>query len=168
MHCTSANFRNVTNMVPLQTVKSPAMFMVLRRFAPQIMRKGLRKLNWMDYFLKIRRKSISRICCPITICQTHYIFGRKLVPLWRCLSALLLFVYLQELFVKERQQPIVGMILQRWQLGEFGLFLGMSMSACLMLRTWYAVGLWRSKHPLSSLSAKKLPMIQIADSNQEH
>ena len=168
MHCTSANGRNVTNMVPHQTAKSPAILMVPGRFARQIVCEALRKLNWLDYFLKICGKSISYICCPITICQIHDIFGCKLVALWRCIFGKVRFVYLQELFLEESQHPILGMILQRWQLGEFGLFLGISMPACLMCRTWHAVRLWRSKHTFSGSSAKKLPMIQIADSNQEH
>ena len=146
MHCTSANGRNVTNMVPHQTAKSPAILMVRGRFAPQIVREVLRKLNWLDYFLKICGKSTSYICCPITICHIHGIFACKLVPLWRCLFGEIRFVYLQEIFVEESQHPIVSMVLPRWQLAEFGPLLGISIAACLMCGTWHAVKLRRSKH----------------------
>ena len=155
MYCTSAHGRNGTNMLPHQTVKSPAILMVRGRFAPQIVREVLRKVNWLSYFLKICGERISYICCPITLCHVHSISACKLVPLWRCLFGELRFVYLKELFVEESHHPIVGMILPRWQLIAFGLSLGISIAACLMCGTRHALMLWRSKHPFSSLSAKK-------------
>ena len=156
MHCTSANGRNVTNMVPHQTAKSPAILMVRGRFAPQIVREVLRKLNWLDYFLKICGKSTSYICCPITICHIHGIFACKLVPLWRCLFGEIRFVYLQGLFVEESQHPIVSMVLPRWQLAEFGPLLGISIAGCLMVRHVARCEALAEQTPFLRLDCEKL------------